>query len=149
MKRFLILSIVLFASLISINAQTDNYCTVEDVYMYDVIEKYKSNENKCINESSVLMAGKYLKASANYQVGSLCLAAASTGFILLAINENDKYHDSHCHDNKRYKDSRDAFYIMAGVCGVGSLICYAINIHYKWKSGKSLVVAGNKVVYNF
>ena len=149
MKRFLILSIVLFASLISINAQTDRYCVSDGVYMYDVIEKSIAEENKCINESSVFMAGKYLKASANYEVGALCLAAASAGFTLLAINENDKANDAHRCDVDRYKNTRDVFYAVAGICGLGSIICYAINVHYKWKSGKSLEIAGNRIVYNF
>lgn len=86
---------------------------------------------------SVMLAGKYLKMSANFEIASICSAAASAGLAILAANKS--------HDDK----SREFYTGMSIVFGGLAATCYIAKIGYKWKSGKTLELCGNGVRLTF
>ena len=135
MKKWIMAIVCLMTMVLSANAQKSSEFSYMEYQKYIVADDtYIPTKEQT---PSVMLAGKYLKKSANSEIASTGFAVLSGGFAALTtikgINE----------------DQKQMFIYASGICGFMSLVCYVAKIHYKWKSGKTLELCGDGVRLNF
>lgn len=125
MKRFIMAIVCLMTMVLSAKAQT--------------ISSYQESANDSVyvlTDSTVTLAGYYLKKSAIYDAASLgCIGLG--GLVAMAGGFCEKDCD------------KDACLVAAGALGVASLVCQVFKVKYKWKSGKCLELYGNGIRVTF
>lgn len=136
MKKVLWLIVCLMTMVVSANAQKTtkfNYLDYQKTVTtigddtYVVVEKPKP---------TVELAGKYLKVSANFEIGAVTSAAVSGGLFALSANAKSE-------------SAKETYRGLAITCGGIALACYIMKVTYKWKSGKTLEVCGTNIKYTF
>ena len=85
---------------------------------------------------SIMLAGKYLKYSANFEIATILSSAASGTLFILANNEKSD-------------TGKETYRTFGAIFGGLAFACYIGKVSYKWKSGKTLECCGNGVRLNF
>ena len=136
MKKWIMAIVCLMTMVLSVNAQKSsefNYMEYQKSIAADDTYNIPTKEQA----TSVMLAGTYLKKSANCEIASIGFAVLSGGFAALTTIKDIK------------EGQKQMFIYASGICGFTSLVCYIAKIHYKWKSGKTLELCGNGVRLNF
>lgn len=103
-------------------------------------ETQKHYVDSMYQNNKIWASGDYLRRSANAQTASLGFAFAGIGLIAGAAAGDFGNSDN---------STKNALIVLGGVCEVVSLIFYIKSINMKFKSGKSLKIAGTTITYNF
>ena len=143
MKKLIFIITMILCS-ISSYSQVNNYYSknwkqtrIEQIEQSRIQKHYVDS---MYQNNKIWTSGDYLRRSANAQAASLVFAFAGIG--LTAYGAAGDFGNS---DNS----TKAVLIGLGGTCEIVSLIFYIKSINMKFKSGKSLKIAGTTITYNF